>query len=73
VTEPTVSAGADDQAAQLHDTLEGVKATLHWSQERYKHGCKGSSPPEFQPGDKVWLLSPNIKPQRPNKKLDHTR
>ncbi|CCO30461.1 Retrotransposable element Tf2 155 kDa protein type 1 [Rhizoctonia solani AG-1 IB] len=32
---------------------------------------KGKPPPEFAPGDKVWLLATNITSQRPNKKLDH--
>ncbi|CCO34445.1 Retrotransposable element Tf2 155 kDa protein type 1 [Rhizoctonia solani AG-1 IB] len=69
--EPTGSPAADDRAKQLADTIQEVQASIKWAQERYKQADKGKQPPEFAPGDKVWLLASNITSQQPNKKLDH--
>ncbi|QRW24390.1 Retrotransposable element Tf2 protein [Rhizoctonia solani] len=69
--EPTGLPIADDRAKQLAETIQEVQASIKWAQERYKQADKGKPPPEFQPGDKVWLLASNIMLQRPNKKLDH--
>ncbi|KAF8747242.1 hypothetical protein RHS01_11373 [Rhizoctonia solani] len=69
--EPTGSPIADDRAKQLAETIQAVQASIKWAQERYKQADTGKPPPEFQPGDKVWLLASNITLQRPNKKLDH--
>ncbi|CEL56343.1 Retrotransposable element Tf2 155 kDa protein type 2 OS=Schizosaccharomyces pombe (strain 972 / ATCC 24843) GN=Tf2-7 PE=4 SV=1 [Rhizoctonia solani AG-1 IB] len=69
--EPTGSPAADDRAKQLAETIQKVQASVKWAQECYKQADKGKQPPEFAPGDKVWLLASNIMSQRPNKKLDH--
>ncbi|QRW25151.1 Retrotransposable element Tf2 protein [Rhizoctonia solani] len=69
--EPTGSPIADDRAKQLAETIQEVQASIKWAQERYKQTDTGKLPPEFQPGDKVWLLASNITLQRPNEKLDH--
>jgi hypothetical protein len=69
--EPTGSPAADDRAKQLADTIQEVQASIKWAQERYKQADKGKPPPEFAPGDKVWLLASNITSQRPNKKLNN--
>ncbi|CEL62768.1 hypothetical protein RSOLAG1IB_05127 [Rhizoctonia solani AG-1 IB] len=69
--EPTGSPAADDRAKQLADTIQEVQVSIKWAQERYKQADKGKPPPEFAPGDKVWLLASNITSPRPNKKLDH--
>ncbi|QRW23527.1 Retrotransposable element Tf2 protein [Rhizoctonia solani] len=68
--EPTGLPIADDKAKQLAETIQEVQASIKWAQERYKQADTGKPPPEFQPGDKVWLLPSNITLQRPNKKLD---
>ncbi|CCO38007.1 Retrotransposable element Tf2 155 kDa protein type 2 [Rhizoctonia solani AG-1 IB] len=69
--EPTGSPAADDRAKQLAETIQEVQASIKWAQERYKQADKGKQPPEFAPGDKVWLMASNIMSQRPTKKLDH--
>ncbi|KAF8711840.1 Chromo (CHRromatin Organization MOdifier) domain, partial [Rhizoctonia solani] len=58
-------------AKQLAETIQEVQASIKWAQERYKQADTGKPPPEFQPGDKVWLLASNITFQCPNKKLDY--
>ncbi|CCO34988.1 Retrotransposable element Tf2 155 kDa protein type 3 [Rhizoctonia solani AG-1 IB] len=68
---PTGLPAADDRAKQLADTIQEVQASIKWAQECYKQADKGKQPPEFAPGDKVWLLASNIMSQWPNKKLDH--
>ncbi|KAF8755549.1 hypothetical protein RHS01_05067 [Rhizoctonia solani] len=67
--EPTGLPIADDKAKQLAETIQEVQASIKWAQERYKQADTGKPPPEFQPGDKVWLLPSNIMLQHPNKKL----
>ncbi|KAF8694337.1 Chromo (CHRromatin Organization MOdifier) domain, partial [Rhizoctonia solani] len=69
--EPTGSPFADDRAKQLAETIQEVQASIKRAQERYKQADTGKPPPEFKPGDTVWLLASNITLQRPNKKLDH--
>jgi hypothetical protein len=69
--EPTGTPVADDRARELAEVIAEVKATLQWTQERYRQVDKGNSLPRFQVGDNVWLLGSHIKLQRPNKKLDH--
>ncbi|KAF8698387.1 hypothetical protein RHS03_07562, partial [Rhizoctonia solani] len=71
--EPTGLPIADDRAKQLAETIQEVQASIKWAQEHYKQADTGKPPPEFQPGDKVWLLASNITLQRPNKKLDHKK
>jgi hypothetical protein len=60
-----------ERLAQHHDALvENIKQAQD-SQARYydsKHKRM-----EFAPGDKVWLLSANIRTERPSKKLDWKR
>ncbi|KAF8748304.1 Chromo (CHRromatin Organization MOdifier) domain [Rhizoctonia solani] len=64
---------SDGQTEIKNQWLEAylLQASIKWAQERYKQADTGKPPPEFQPGDKVWLLALNITSQRPNKKLDH--
>ncbi|CCO33411.1 Retrotransposable element Tf2 155 kDa protein type 3 [Rhizoctonia solani AG-1 IB] len=69
--EPTGLPTADDRTKQLADTIQEVQASIKWAQACYKQADKGKPPPEFAPGDKVWLLASNITSQQPNKKLDH--
>ncbi|CCO34817.1 Retrotransposable element Tf2 155 kDa protein type 1 [Rhizoctonia solani AG-1 IB] len=69
--EPTGSPTADDRAKQLADTIQEVQASIKWAQVRHKQTDKGKLPPEFAPGDTVWLLASKITSQCPNKKLDH--
>ncbi|CCO37116.1 hypothetical protein BN14_11267 [Rhizoctonia solani AG-1 IB] len=68
---PTGSPAGDDRAKQFADRVQEVQASIKCAQERYQQADKGKAPPEFAPGDKVWLLASNITLQRPNKKLDH--
>jgi transposase InsO family protein len=69
--EPTGTPVANNRAGELAKVIAEVKATLQWTQERYKRADKGNSVPKFQVGDNVWLLGTHIKSQHPNKKLDH--
>ncbi|KAF8669629.1 Reverse transcriptase (RNA-dependent DNA polymerase) [Rhizoctonia solani] len=69
--EPTGLPIADDRAKQLAETIQAVQVSIKWAQECYKQADTGKPPPEFQPGDKVWLLASHITLQHPNKKLDH--
>ncbi|QRW17988.1 Retrotransposable element Tf2 protein [Rhizoctonia solani] len=69
--ELTRSPDADDRAKQLAETIQEVQASIKWAQEHYKQANTGKPPPEFQPGDKVWLLASNIILQHPSKKFDY--
>ena len=48
---------------------------LERAQDRYKHYADKDryDAPNFNPGDKVWLLRSNIKTQRPCAKLDYSK
>ncbi|CEP11259.1 hypothetical protein [Parasitella parasitica] len=66
---------AIDRAKLLKDLHEEVKYNIALAQECHsKYYNKKVLPgPELKIGDKVWLLSKNIKTQRPTRKLDHRR
>ncbi|MBW0512320.1 hypothetical protein O181_052035 [Austropuccinia psidii MF-1] len=65
----------DSPAGKLSTTLPSVqqvvKEELESEIRRFKKYAdrNRSIPPDFQPGDKVWLASNNIKTTRPTKKL----
>jgi transposase InsO family protein len=67
VLQPTRSPAAYNRAKQLADTIQEAQASIKWAQEHYKQTDKGKPPPEFVPGDKVWLLASDIMSQYPNK------
>ncbi|MBW0474767.1 hypothetical protein O181_014482 [Austropuccinia psidii MF-1] len=55
----------------LQISIQVVKEELESAIRRFKKYADRNSPipPDFQPGDKVWLASKNIKTTRPTKKL----
>ena len=58
------------------DQLEKhIQAEITWANAAYSEQADKhrSAPPVLNPGDKVWLLSRNIRTQRPSKKLDYKR
>jgi RNase H-like domain found in reverse transcriptase/Reverse transcriptase (RNA-dependent DNA polymerase)/Integrase zinc binding domain/Chromo (CHRromatin Organisation MOdifier) domain/Integrase core domain len=60
-----------DRFKALHEELvETVKTSQNLQAKYYDAKHK---PIEFKPGDKVWLLTPNIRTERPSKKLDWKR
>ncbi|MBW0564790.1 hypothetical protein O181_104505 [Austropuccinia psidii MF-1] len=56
---------------KLQSLQQVVKEELESAIRRFKRYSdrNRSIPPDFQPGDKVWLASKNIKTTRPSKKL----
>ncbi|MBW0477972.1 hypothetical protein O181_017687 [Austropuccinia psidii MF-1] len=62
-------------STKLQSIQQVVKEELESEIRRFKNYAdrNGSIPPDFQPGDKVWLASKNIKTTRPTKKLSQTR
>jgi RNase H-like domain found in reverse transcriptase/Reverse transcriptase (RNA-dependent DNA polymerase)/Integrase zinc binding domain/Integrase core domain/Chromo (CHRromatin Organisation MOdifier) domain len=58
--------------ATLHDWL---RAELLRGQHRYQEGAdnRRTPAPRFSVGDLVWLRAPNIRSERPSRKLDHRR
>ena len=58
--------------AELHDFL---RAELLRGQHRYQEGAdnRRTPAPRFAVGDLAWLRSPNIRTERPSRKLDHRR
>ncbi|MBW0549446.1 hypothetical protein O181_089161 [Austropuccinia psidii MF-1] len=71
----SIHASQDSPAGKLSKKLQSVqqvvKEELESAIRRFKKYADGnwSIPPDFQPGDKVWLASKNIKTTRPTKKL----
>jgi len=65
----------DNKIDRIHETFKEIQNNLSRSKEQQKkcfdrHRCHGH---KFKIGDRVWLLSKNIKTARPCKKLDHTK
>ncbi|KAF8656706.1 hypothetical protein AX16_002449, partial [Volvariella volvacea WC 439] len=58
-------------ASKMAEIHAECKAALDRSSELIKryYDCYRDTPPQYQPGDKVWLIGTNIKTNRPNKKL----
>ncbi|MBW0589669.1 hypothetical protein O181_129384 [Austropuccinia psidii MF-1] len=58
-------------STKLHPVQQVVKEELESAISRFKKYADRNRaiPPNFQPGDKVWLASKNIKTTRPTKKL----
>ncbi|MBW0499942.1 hypothetical protein O181_039657 [Austropuccinia psidii MF-1] len=58
-------------STKLQSVQQVVKEELESAIRRFKKYAdrNRSIPPDFQPGDKVWLASKNIKTTRPTKKL----
>ncbi|MBW0520354.1 hypothetical protein O181_060069 [Austropuccinia psidii MF-1] len=58
-------------STKLQSVQQVVKEELESAIRRLKKYADGNRtiPPDFQPGDKVWLASKNIKTARPTKKL----
>ncbi|MBW0572875.1 hypothetical protein O181_112590, partial [Austropuccinia psidii MF-1] len=58
-------------STKLQSVQQAVKEELEPEIRRFKkHADRNRAiPPDFQPGDKVWLASKNIKTIRPTKKL----
>ncbi|MBW0529527.1 hypothetical protein O181_069242 [Austropuccinia psidii MF-1] len=55
---------------KLQSVQQVVKEELEAAIRRFKYADRNRAiPPDFQPGDKVWLASKNIKTTRPTKKL----
>jgi len=70
-----VNPASEQRIQELHDVHEDLKMELRESLERYKETADRHrlETPEFQPGDKVWLLRRNIKTTRPCAKLDYKK
>lgn len=64
-----------DRAKLLKELHEEVKYNIALAQENHikYHDINVLPGPSFKIGDKVWLLSRNVKTQRPTAKLDHKR
>lgn len=67
------------EAGKRLQLLQDIQADLKFhigvaqeSQARY-YNQHVQSPPDFAPGDKVWLLRRNIKTSRPSEKLDYRK
>ncbi|MBW0535732.1 hypothetical protein O181_075447, partial [Austropuccinia psidii MF-1] len=58
-------------STKLQSVQQAVKEELESAIRRFKKYADRNRaiPPDFQPGDKVWLASKNIKTTRPTKKL----
>ncbi|MBW0541872.1 hypothetical protein O181_081587 [Austropuccinia psidii MF-1] len=58
-------------STKLQSLQQVVKEELESAIRRFKKYADRNRaiPPDFQPGDKVWLASKNIKTTRPTKKL----
>ncbi|MBW0542078.1 hypothetical protein O181_081793, partial [Austropuccinia psidii MF-1] len=58
-------------STKLHSVQQVVKEELESAIKCFKKYADGNRaiPPDFQPGDTVWLASKNIKTTRPTKKL----
>ncbi|MBW0545782.1 hypothetical protein O181_085497 [Austropuccinia psidii MF-1] len=58
-------------STKLQSVQQVVKEELESAIRRFKKYADRNReiPPDFQPGDKVWLASKNINPKRPTKKL----
>ncbi|MBW0529800.1 hypothetical protein O181_069515 [Austropuccinia psidii MF-1] len=58
-------------STKIQSVQQGVKTVLEVAINRFKRYADESraSPPDFNPGDMVWLSSKNIKSTRPTKKL----
>ncbi|MBW0511450.1 hypothetical protein O181_051165 [Austropuccinia psidii MF-1] len=71
----SIHVSQDSPAGKLSTKLQSVqqvvKEELDLSIRRFKKYADRNRaiPPDFQPGDKVWLASKNIKTTRPTKKL----
>jgi hypothetical protein len=61
-----------DQLKSIQEDLRFHIASAQESQERY-YNQHHQPHPDYQPGDKVWLLRKNIKTIRPSDKLDVVR
>ena len=63
---------ADQTASKLREVWEFVREQIGLAQTRMEHFADASRKPApaYQPGDKVWLSSRNLRTQRPSKKLD---
>jgi hypothetical protein len=64
-----------DFIQHVHDVHQLCRENLRLAQQRYKKAYDAGTrePPQFKPGDKVWLSRRNIKTIRPSPKLDVKR
>ena len=70
ISAPTVKIFADSLHSAHERLVENIKSAQN-HQARYYNAKQKSV--EFNVGDKVWLLSTNIRTERPSKKLDWKR
>ncbi|MBW0508515.1 hypothetical protein O181_048230, partial [Austropuccinia psidii MF-1] len=74
----SINISQDSPAGNLSTKLQSVKQAFKEELEsairRFKKyaDINRTIPPDFQPGDKLWLASKNIKTTRPTKKLSET-
>jgi Integrase core domain/Chromo (CHRromatin Organisation MOdifier) domain len=66
---------AHDTASYFSELHEFLRAEMLRSQHRYQEGADRhrATAPRFAVGDLVWLRSPNIRTERPSRKLDYRR
>ena len=57
---------------QIHEYLQEALKEAQSSQKMYADRLR-QNPPNFKVGDRVWLLTTNLRSDRPNKKLDYKR
>ncbi len=71
----SVIPAAENRIQQLQQLHKDLVLELSTAQERYKKffDQKVQESPQYNLGDKVWLLSRNIATNRPSRKLDHKR
>jgi hypothetical protein len=59
-------------ARRMHDAWERARTIMKESQQKKERDVNPHRrEPDFQPGDKVWISTKNIKTERPSRKLDH--
>jgi hypothetical protein len=66
---------ADKHAQMLTDLAEELRSMIKIANEKHArfYNRDHIPPPQFSPGDKVWLSALNVKTLRPSKKLDDRR
>jgi hypothetical protein len=63
---------AQAMARRMHDAWERARTIMKESQQKKERDVNPHRrEPDFQPGDKVWISTKNIKTERPSRKLDH--
>jgi len=75
VAPPSKNTAAENRVAVMLQTQQLLVSELRKAQARHKSAADQlrKEGPAFKPGDKVWLLSRNIKSTRPNAKFDFRR